>query len=260
MSPPAPIHVLCTRAFTPPLLARLQAVSPRLVLTQRPVARRSELADVLSPETEILYGTFAPESLERLPRLRWFQARSAGMNAVASSPLWTAPGITLTSGSGVHGPAIAEYVTGMLIALARDFTGFLACQRASRWPLAPQVNYERFPGRELRGDTVLIVGYGSIGREIGRQCQALGLRVLAVKRDPSVRADRGFTLPGTGDPAGIIPERLGGPGQLAELLPEAGYVVIASAATAANRHLLDAAALRRLRPDAFLVNIARGGG
>jgi phosphoglycerate dehydrogenase-like enzyme len=258
MTSSAPIHVLCTRNFTPAQCERLRAASPRIVIKQRAAASRAELMQVLSPEVEVLFGTFAPDSIAELPQLRWFQSRSAGMNSVVGTPVWSTPEILVTNSSGVHGPSIAEYTVGMMIALARDFRGLLSFQERSCWPMSPKNHVQQFPGRELRGSTVLIVGYGSIGREIGRQCHALGLRVIAIKRDPTRLADSGFALPGTGDPTGSIPERFLGPGELNEALPEAEYVVLASASTAENQDLIGDAQLRRMRSDAFIVNVGRG--
>jgi phosphoglycerate dehydrogenase-like enzyme len=212
---------------------------------------------VLNSEVEVLFSSFAPETLEPLPRLRWFQGRSAGINAFVGTPLWNSD-VRFTTASGVHAIPIAEYVTGMMIALARDFLGYLDFQRRACWPMTPKVHFEQFPGRELRGATVLIIGYGSIGREIARQSRALGLRVLAIKRDPAARADPGFIMPGTGDPDGSIPARILPPADLGDVLPLAEYVVIASASTAETRHLIGEAQLRCMRPDAILINIARG--
>ncbi|HVT73701.1 MAG TPA: D-2-hydroxyacid dehydrogenase [Lacunisphaera sp.] len=259
MSSSPQVHVFCARPFPPAQLEFLRAVSPRLVITQQAARDRAGLEALLTPEIEVLFSVFPPLTLARLPNLRWFQCRSAGMNAVIGTPLWHAPHVALTNASGVHAVTMAEYTLGMMIALARDFLGYLSFQRRATWPMHPKNHHEQFPGRELRGATVLIVGYGSIGREIGRQCAALGLRVLAVKRDPARRADTGFAVPGTGDPAGTIPERIVGPGELAAVLPEAEYVVVTTALTPANRGLLGEAELRRMRPDAFLVNVARGG-
>src|SRR5262249_20798476 len=149
--------------------------------------------------------------------------------AVVDTPVWVKTDIALTNASGVHAITMAEYTTGMMIALARDFLGYLSFQRRSCWPKHPKNHHQQFPGRELRGATVLIVGYGSLCREIARQCQALGLRVLAVKRDPARRTDDGFMVPGTGDPHGTIPEKIVGPADLAQVLPEAEYVVLCSA-------------------------------
>jgi phosphoglycerate dehydrogenase-like enzyme len=259
MSSSDPIHVLCARPFTDAQLATLRAISPRLVITQRTAMNRDELAAVVSPEVEVLFSTAAPPTLEKLPRLRWFQCRSAGMNAVIDTPVWTNPAIAVTSASGVSAITMAEYTTGMMVALARDFLGYLSFQRRSLWPKHPKNHHQQFPGRELRGATVLIIGYGSIGREIARQCQALGLRVVAVKRDPTRRVDNGFLVPGTGDPQGLIPEKIAGPWDLPKLLPEAEYVVLCSALTAESEHLIGERELRLMRRDAFLINIARGG-
>ncbi len=237
----------------------MRAVSPRLVIVQRPVRNREELAGVLSREVEVLFSIVPPLALDGLPDLRWFQCRSAGMNAVVGTPVWNAPQVAITSASGVSAVTMAEYTTGMMIALARDFLGYLSFQRRSCWPIQPKNHHQQFPGRELRGATVLIIGYGSIGREIGRQCQALGMHVLAVKRDPTRRADTGFLIPGTGDPAGLIPEKIVGPAGLNEVLPAAEYVVVCSALTPGSQHLIGEAQLRLMRPDAFLINIGRGG-
>jgi phosphoglycerate dehydrogenase-like enzyme len=258
MSSSRPIHVLCARPFTDEQLAAMRAVSPRLVIEQRPAVTRDQLAAVVSPEVEVLFSTAAPPSLERLPQLRWFQCRSAGMNAVTGTPVWTNRDITITSASGVHAITMAEYTTGMMIALARDFLGYLSFQRRACWPRQPKTNHQQFPGRELRGATALIIGYGSIGREIGRQCQALGLRVLAVKRDPTRRADDGYLVPGTGDPAGAIPEKVVGPRDLPKILPEAEYVIVCSALTPETQHLIGERELRLMRPEAFFINIGRG--
>ena len=246
------IHVLCARPFTHEQLARLRAVSPRLVIEQCPIRKRAELAGILSPGVEVLFSVVAPLSMEGLPNLRWFQCRSAGMNAIIDTPLWHASHVALTTASGVHG------IT-MMVALARDFLGFLSFQRRSEWPMKPKNHHEQFPGRELRGATVLVVGYGSIGREIGRQCAALGMRVIAVKRDPSRRADTGYVVPGTGDPDGVIPERIVGPDEIAGTIGKAEYVVLCAALTPSNHGLIGETHLRLMRPDAFLINIARGG-
>ncbi len=251
------IHVLCTRSFSEPQLEYLRALSPRLAIVQRLVNSRADLGRVVGPEVEVLFSSLAPESLATMPGLRWMQTRGAGINQLVGTPVW-ASDVMITTASGMHGIPIGEYVIGMMVALARDFLGFLDYQRRSCWPMTPKVHVEQFPGRELRGATVLIVGYGSIGREVARLCRALGMRIIAVKRDPVDRLDRGFVVPGIGDPSGALPERIVPPEQLDDVLPEAEYVVVAAASTVATRRLIGESELRRMRPDAFLINIARG--
>ena len=71
---------------------------------------------------------------------------------------------------------------------------------------------------DLRGKTVGIVGYGSIGRETGRLAESFGMEVLALKRDPHDHADPGWCAPNVGDPEGRIPKRWFGPEQRRELM------------------------------------------
>jgi len=115
-------------------------------------------------------------------------------------------------------------------------------------------------GFTLRGRTVGILGYGSIGRECARQLAALGLRVLCVKNNPEARADTGFNpWPGTGDASGTIPAAWFGPGQLAEMLPQCDFVVVTLPSTPATAGMIAARELSWMKPSAHLVLISRGG-
>ena len=261
--PPSPVNavekiqVLCTRSFSDPQLDYLRTVSPRLIVEQHRANSAAELGRMIRPDTEVLFTSLAPETLATAPRLRWLQTRGAGVNQLVGTPVWNS-NVMITTASGLHAGPIGEYVVGMMVALARDFLGFLDFQRRACWPMKPRVHFEQFPGRELRGSTVLIVGYGSIGREVARLCHVLGLRIIAVKRHPEEHADSGFVMPGTGDPNGSLPEKFVAPSQLDEVLPAADYVVVSAASTHETRHLIGEPQLRLMRPDAFLINIARG--
>src|SRR5262249_18720241 len=128
--------------------------------------------------------------------------RSAGVDHLAADPPWR-HGIVTTNARGVYAIPIAEYVTGMVLR-ARQPHGWAEGQAAHHWPEdAPLIAV-------LRGSTALVVGYGSIGREIARQLSALGVRIVAAKARPEKRRDDGYRVPGTGDPDGSIPERIVG--------------------------------------------------
>ncbi|MGH7732964.1 MAG: NAD(P)-dependent oxidoreductase, partial [Gemmatimonadales bacterium] len=93
--------------------------------------------------------------LARLPRLRLIQLMSAGAErAIPFVP----PGVTLCNARGAHDPAVAEWTMAVILAEVRQLPRFLAAQQAGRWDFAR--------GRPLAGQTVLIVGYGSIGAAI----------------------------------------------------------------------------------------------
>jgi phosphoglycerate dehydrogenase-like enzyme len=97
---------------------------------------------------------------------------------------------------------------------------------------------------ELNGQILLIVGYGSIGRELGRRARAFDMRVWGVTRS------------GEGDRTHA--ERIVVASRLDEALPEADYVVIAAPETAETKHLIGAAQIARMKRGARLINVARG--
>src|SRR5512134_1535475 len=97
------LNILVSMPFRDAQLDRLRAVSPRLSV---------EGADPMTADysrTEILYAQSPPRDLSRAPRLRWVQLHMAGVNALHDHPLYTESDIPLTTTSGVHAPAIAEY-------------------------------------------------------------------------------------------------------------------------------------------------------
>jgi len=251
------IDVLCTLRFTDDLLDALRAVSPRLRVTQQTAHSPGEVAAILQshPTTEILYAFHLPSNtLDLAPRLRWVQLHSAGADHLLDHPIMGSD-VLVTTTSGIHATPIAEYVLASILAYRWQVPLWTRCQRESHWP---SERWNLFARPELRGSTLGVVGYGSIGREAGRLAKAFGMRVLAVRRSTG-RADQGYAVDGTGDPNGTIPERFYPPQALREMLAECDYVVIALPLTTATRHVIGEPELRAMKPSAYLVNIARGG-
>jgi D-3-phosphoglycerate dehydrogenase len=132
----------------------------------------------------------------------------------------------------------AEHTIGLLLALARNIPQAHSALKAGRWERA------RWGGLELDGKTLAILGFGRIGRQVARRAVGLGMRVIAY--DPFVGPERFKDL-------GV--ERVE---TLDALLKQADFVTLHSPATAETRGLVDAAFLAKLRPEAFLINAARG--
>src|SRR5262249_50938984 len=103
-----------------------------------------------------------------------------------------------------------------------------------------------------------IIGYGSIGREFARLAKTFGMSVLACKRDPSKRDDPGYALPGTGDPAGVLPDAWYAPRQLDQLLARADVVVMAAPLTRETEHMIGKRELASMKPSAYFINVGRG--
>lgn len=249
------VLIVTQTAIPDALVEPVRQVSPRLRVTARGAPSITE-RDTAYLDAEVLCTTGDPPTAAQAPRLRWVQAYSAGVEHFFRVDPLILDRVVLTTSSGVHTPQMPEYVLMMILAWAHRLPALMANQAAGEWTGERR---SLTAIGELRGATLGVVGYGSIGRESARLAKAFGMRILASKRDPTRRPDSGWCLPGTGDPAGDLPERFYSLDELALMLPECDYVLLALPHTAATHHLLDAQALRAMRPTAVLVNIARGG-
>ena len=196
---------------------------------------------------EVLIGFGLPRdvllaALEPPARLRWIHSGSAGVASLLHPELVESD-IVLTNSAGIHGPPIAETVLAMVLHFARGLDYAVRAQAESRWDPIPWET----PGtaREIAGATLGIVGLGGLGREIATRALALGMRVLAIRR-----SDRPA-------PEGI--ELLRGDDALDTLLARSDFVVLTVPATPETRGMIGAGQLERMRPDAVLINVARGG-
>ena len=171
----------------------------------------------------------APAALfERLPKLVAFLRCAVDIRNVDVAAASRA-GVLVTQASAGFVPAVSELVLGFLVDLSRGISRASAEYRAGRVPTA-------HTGRELRGSTIGIIGYGAIGREVARVAQALGMRVLV--NDPYVQG------------IAQVP--------LAELLAQSDYVVPLAVATPETENLMYDATFAQMKPGAFFINVSRG--
>jgi phosphoglycerate dehydrogenase-like enzyme len=178
--------------------------------------------------------------------------RSAGVDHLAADPPWR-KGLIVTNARGVYAVPIGEYVSGMVLRVHQPAATWSRDQAAHHWPPGhpPMVSI-------IRGRTAVVAGYGSLGREVARQLSALGMRIIAVKPRPEVRADASFRVPGTGDPDGSIPDRIVGDGALGEVAREADVLVLTMPLTDASRGIVDREVIAALSPHAWVINVSRG--
>lgn len=257
------VHVRSVLHLSERHLAHLQSVSPRLVVQQHSIsseeqwlsASDQQFAEVLSPDTEILYTHTAPFDVRLTPKLRWIQVDSAGVNLLHNTPLWHSD-IPITSANGVHAVQIAEHVLTMLLAHAHHLPLAYHLQEQAEWASGQQL--DAFVTSELRGKTLGILGYGAIGREVARLAAACGMHVLATKRRGQPAAFDGWSPVGTGDPDGSIPEQFYDLDELHLLLAACDAIVLALPLSKQTQYIIGKAELAAMRPHAFLVNVGRG--
>ncbi len=249
------IEVLSTIPFTESQTNLLAGVSPRLHFTILKALKLEEVPADLWERTEVLYTNRVMPAPEQAPKLRWVQFHWAGVNHVLDLPLMHKPDLVVTNLSGVITTQLAEYALMMLLALGHRLPDLAAHQRKAEWPAD---RWERFRPRELRGSTVGIVGYGSVGRQVARLLYGLGATILATKRDAMHPEDTGYTPEGQGDPAGDFARRIYPPQALCSMLKECDFVVVCIPLTTETRHAIGARELAALKPGAFIVDISRG--
>jgi phosphoglycerate dehydrogenase-like enzyme len=251
----APIEVLITMLFPPDAIQRLKALSPRLQITELIARRTEDISKEAWARTEVLYtDTVIPEP-DEVPSLKWIQLHYAGVDYALDAPIIHNPDIVVTTLSGVAAPQIAEYVLMMLLSLGHHMPEIIANREKADWP---RDRSERYSPRELRGSTVGIVGYGSLGREVARLLQTFGVKVLAAKRDVFHPQDEGYTIPGLGDPEGNCFQRLYPIEAVGSMVKECDFVVICLPLTSETRGLISAEVLRQMKPSAYLVGVGRG--
>jgi phosphoglycerate dehydrogenase-like enzyme len=216
--------------------------------------RLDDVSEAEWEQAEVLYTTLLMPPPALAPRLRWIQGHFAGVEHLFEAPEQLGEA-RLTTSSGIHAPQMAEYVLMMMLAHAHHLPRMLAHQAERHWSPA---RWKDFVPEELRGATLGVVGYGSIGRECARLAAAFGMRVLAAKRRPDQRADTGWQMSGLGDPTGEVPQRIFGMDELHALLGASDYVLLCVPVTPGTRRLIDAEALRAMKPGGFLINVGRG--
>jgi phosphoglycerate dehydrogenase-like enzyme len=250
-----PVFILITESLSPEIVTRLQAISPRLEFHVHPANHLEEVPPQLLVRAEVLYTLRIVPPPDQAPNLKWIQFHMAGLDHFVDAPILE-QGVQFTSVSGAAATQIAEYVVMMLLSLGHRLPDLVRNQAAREWP---REKWTRFAPRELRGSTVGIIGYGSVGRETARLCQAFGARVLAVKRDVMIPEDEGFSAEGVGDPEGRIPARIYPPQSAKRMIAECDFVVLSAPLTKSTRAWFDAGMVRSMRDGACLVDISRGG-
>jgi phosphoglycerate dehydrogenase-like enzyme len=250
------IEVLITLPFTDKMIEQITDVSPRVKIELANARKVEDIPPEVWERTEVLYTAFILPTSEQAPHLKWIQFHWSGIDHALNAPILKRPDLLITNLSGTSAPQMAEHAVMMLLALGHHLAEAFDYQKRAEWPGG---RWERFAPKELRGSTVGIIGYGSIGRQITRLLQAFGVTVLATKRDAMHPEDTGYIIEGLGDPAGDLVHRLYPPQALRSMLKECDFVVVTVPLTKETRNLLGAEELAVLKPTACLVDISRGG-
>lgn len=222
------------------LRQRLQQAYPDFIVDQLQSYDRvpEEIVDA-----DVFIGwSLRPEQFRIAKKLKWIHSPAAAVHQLMYPELINS-NVILTNASGVHGPVVAEHAIAAVFALAKRLPQAMHYQARRIW--AQELMWNEYPRpSEVAGSTVLVVGLGGIGREFATRAKALGMKVIAVRENPS----KG---PGPAD-------EVYGPDKIDELLPRADYVLLCTPVTPATNAIVDKERLNRMRHSAYLINVARG--
>lgn len=172
--------------------------------------------------------------IDRLTRLRWIQALSTGTDQF--EPLLAGrDDVLLTSGRGVHGPAVSELVFLLMLSLARGMPRMLLNQRAGIW--------SRTPGGLLFEKTIGVVGVGVIGREVLLKARAFGMNTVALGSVPrEVPEAHRYVLYD----------------ELERVIPGLDFLIMIAPARPDTQGMISSQVFAAMRPDSYFINVGRG--
>ncbi|WP_309073422.1 D-2-hydroxyacid dehydrogenase [Paenarthrobacter sp.] len=228
-----PIVAVLYREALPPRLDEIEELA-EVRLTQA-----DGLAEALAG-ADVLYQwhSFSPalrENWAAAASLKWVHVSAAGVSQLLFDDLINSD-VAYTNSRGVLSRAIAEFALGFVLDIAKDAQGSLRLQQGRRW--------QHRVTRKIQGQRVLVVGTGSIGREIAALFRAVGLRISGAGRS-SRPGDEYF-------------EEIHSSRDLALVARDFDYVVLAAPLTDDTKHLVDADVLSAMNPTAHLINVGRG--
>ncbi|CAL1240380.1 D-2-hydroxyacid dehydrogenase [Candidatus Methylocalor cossyra] len=223
-----------------PWVARIEAEYPDLEVVL--CADLERLPEVLPGAQALMAGWWPdPEQTRTVLRhgrqLAWIQTAGAGVDGMLTREL-RQRNVVVTNMSGVHAHNIGEHVLAMMLAFARGLVQILPHRERREWWRPADGVFE------LRGQTLAVVGLGAIGQAVAQRAQALGMRVIGSRRNP------------TGPVPGVV--RVYGQDQLHAMLSDADHVAVCLPLTDATRGLFGAEAFAAMRPGAYFYNIGRG--
>jgi phosphoglycerate dehydrogenase-like enzyme len=232
-------------------IQRLQALPGVTAQLFPPQPGRWDLPDDRLRGPEVLLCKYPPGNLDRMTDLKLMQLATVGYEHLRHLELADKP-LRVCNARGVFDTAIAEWNLAMMVNLTRDLRGMIRNQEQGRWDRSGCFH------QEVRGRVAGLWGYGGIGRETARLAKALGMAVHVMTRSGVKPRHDIYVQPGTGDPAGTLPDRVFAAGQEYEFLASLDFLVLALPRTRHTNGMIGEKEFKALPRTAFVLNPARG--
>ncbi|MBT5457165.1 MAG: D-2-hydroxyacid dehydrogenase [Rhodospirillaceae bacterium] len=175
------------------------------------------------------------EIFQKAKSLKWVHALGTGVDGIVDQPS-LGPDVVVSATRGIHGKPMSEMAFLLMLALSRDFPRTLMAQEAARW--------ERWPAKLLDNKTAGILGVGLIAEELAPRCKAFGMEVIGISQTER-------NVPGI--------DRFVTRDALNDAVPEIDYLIVLVPYDETTHNLIDGATFKAMKPNSYLINIARGG-
>ncbi len=228
-------HVLLWADSTAPYLDAIKAagLADRVLVDTLPRKEKPSADQMARTEALMAYGV-APGLLPAMPKLRWAQTMTAGVEGWFALPDLP-ENLTLTCARGTHRESMPENIIGALLYVAKPYAAAVENQKHSKWVHGP--------AQPLTGKTLGIFGLGAIGQDVARIAAALGMRVIGTRRRPEPMTDVAEVLPADRTP---------------EVLAQSDFLLLLLPATPETDNFINAERLGMMKPSAWLLNFGRG--
>jgi phosphoglycerate dehydrogenase-like enzyme len=233
------IHDLPVWSIPGSEVSRLAAALPgdEIVDARDAEARRREF-----PSADVLFATrIRAEEFATATKLRWIQSSAVGVGPLLR-PEVVRSSVTVTNARGVHSEAIAEHAIALMLAVRRSLHVAVRRQERAEWA---QTEISQARVATASNSRVLVIGLGSIGSQVAAMAAGLGMHVTGIRRRLDAPAVHGVT--------DLLP-----PERLRQALPAADVIVLALPRTEETRAFIGQVEIDAMKPNAILVNVARG--
>jgi phosphoglycerate dehydrogenase-like enzyme len=191
-------------------------------------------AEQMARTEALMAYTVPPGLLPAMPKLRWAQAMTAGVEGWVALPDLPA-NLMLTCARGTHREAMPENIIGALFYVAKPYAAAVENQKRGKWVHSV--------AQPLTGKTLGILGLGAIGQDVARIAAGFGMRVIGTRRRPQPMAHVAEVLPASRTP---------------EVLAQSDFLLLLLPATAETDNFINAERLAMMKPGAWLLNFGRG--
>jgi len=228
-------HVLLWTDATAAYLEAIKAagLADRVVVDTLARKEKPSADQMARTEALMAYGV-PPGVLPAMPKLRWAQAMTAGVEGWIALPDLPA-NLMLTCARGTHRESMPENILGALFYVAKPYAAAVANQKQGKWVQSV--------AQPLTGKTLGILGLGAIALDVARLAATLGMRVIGTRRRPEPMANVAEVLPAERTP---------------EVLAQSDFVLLLLPATSETDNFINAERLGMMKPGAWLLNFGRG--